>query len=103
MSSDDLLQRAAADIRAGRIQQAQWSLQKLLTRDPRNARALDMMSGLALAQGQPDRAAELLRHAITIDPQNFELHYNLGVCLAAARKTSAAIEAYERSLQLKPD
>ena len=50
-----------------------------------------------------DRAIEIYRTAIEIDPENVSAHSNLGTALYGTHQFPGALESYRRALELKPD
>jgi len=82
-------------------------LQRLVTLDPRNPRALYYYS-LTLAKGIPgDDAAlkqiSLLKRALDIDPNLADAHLQLGIVYAALSNYPDAIREYQSAVRLKPD
>jgi Flp pilus assembly protein TadD len=70
-------------------------------RDPKNAQApLVLAKALLIGGSQGDRAAELLRKSIELDPNNWEAHYELGVLLANRRDYQGAATELVRSIEL---
>ena len=54
-------------------------------------------------RGDIDRAIELLRGGISIDPLAYKLHYNLGLLLGKKSLVYQAIRELESTLELAPD
>jgi tetratricopeptide (TPR) repeat protein len=54
-------------------------------------------------RGDLANAEPLFRQLVEDDPQDFESWGNLGVCLLASERPQAAIQAFDRSLSLRPD
>jgi tetratricopeptide (TPR) repeat protein len=52
---------------------------------------------------QYNEAADALKHAAEIEPNNAAAHFNLGLALYNGRRYSEAIEAYKAVIQLKPN
>lgn len=52
---------------------------------------------------QYNEAADSLKHAAEIEPNNASAHFNLGLALYNGRRYSEAIEAYKAVIQLKPN
>jgi ketosteroid isomerase-like protein len=55
-----------------------------------------------MASGKLKEATELFRLNVRLFPESWNVHDSLGEALAAAGDTTAAIENYEKSLQLNP-
>jgi len=70
-------------------------------RDPRNAKAQMLLAKALLAANNRDTRAEaLLRKSITLDAQDWEAHYELGVLFEGERKYADAAQELERSIAL---
>ncbi|MFM9971066.1 MAG: tetratricopeptide repeat protein [Burkholderiales bacterium] len=62
------------------------------------------MLGLVMAQsGRAEDAADWLRRAATVNPNDAALHSNLGNTLRELRRFEEAIESYDHALALQPD
>lgn len=78
-----------------------------LADDPLNM-ALQLNLGTTFEQNEEyDKAAAIYRGALAAlppdAPQRFEIAFNLGNVLAAAKKIPAALAAYQQALEVKPD
>ncbi|HEY7305008.1 MAG TPA: tetratricopeptide repeat protein [Bryobacteraceae bacterium] len=72
-------------------------------KNPQNAKAPLLLAKALLAADAHDPTAEdLLRRSMTLDPNNWEPHYELGVLLAGKREYRAAAEELTRSIELDP-
>src|ERR1700675_2178967 len=93
---DALLEQAAADLDAGRIEQANQSVQRALILDPQSAAALNFAAAVAMRMGDGQAAVQLFRRAIAINtgPAAGMSWYNLGVTLGSLGQVHDAIEAY---------
>jgi tetratricopeptide (TPR) repeat protein len=56
----------------------------------------------AEARGEPRRAEELLRHLVSLRPEEADLHYNLANNLSRQERFAEAKESYEETLALDP-
>ena len=74
----------------------------VLMRQPRHVRALTCRALLHLDAQDPTSALDLLRLAVTLDPQQTALWRNLGLAASQAGQPDLAAKAYQRSLQLEP-
>lgn len=100
--TQELLARASQDFEAGRIDGARWTLQRLLSKDPRNADAIHLLALIAAREGNLQQAADLFQKAIALAPTVARHHYNFAVLLASAGQSQAAIAEYQTTLQLEP-
>jgi tetratricopeptide (TPR) repeat protein len=71
------------------------------TQQPTNPKApLVLAKALLISDPHSQRAADLLRHSIELDPNQWESHYELGVLLAANHDYKNAAAELERSIEL---
>jgi tetratricopeptide (TPR) repeat protein len=75
----------------------------VLSSDPRNADALDLLASAYLRQNDPAKAIETYRRLVELFPRSAERHYALGVSLMVGQQTSEARKELERALALAPD
>jgi protein O-GlcNAc transferase len=99
----ELLKLITEPLRTGGPARAQQVLETFIAQNPSNAKAIDLLAAICQMQGKLDVAIQWLRRAVTIAPDDWEIHYNLGLMLAMATQTHEAIAAYTRALALKPD
>ena len=95
--------RTAALLGAGRMDDADAQVDRLLAHDPRNAYFLNMKGELLMMRQRPEDALIVLDRAILIDPQDANVYVARGVARAAAGKADQAIEDYRLAISLKPD
>ncbi len=57
----------------------------------------------ALDEKRYPAAVESLTQAIAADPNNYSLHFNLGLAFSLMGKNAEAIAEYKKTLELKPD
>lgn len=88
---------------AGRWQQAEVLYRQVVQADPRHAEAWNMLGALAFQAQRLDLAPDLLRKAITVQPDNPTYHFNLAVAYQAMGRLLEAVASYTRVVQLKPD
>ena len=67
---DQAMQLAIGHHQAGRLGEAETIYRRVLSEQPENPDALHLLGVIAFQVGQFDRAIELIRHAIQIDPVN---------------------------------
>jgi arylsulfatase A-like enzyme/Flp pilus assembly protein TadD len=86
----------------GNVQGAVQSFERILSSDPKNARAYQNLGIVALRAGQVPRARDYLTRALTLDP-DLPLALNaMGVVDARSGNPGAAIERWSRAVQLDP-
>lgn len=72
-------------------------------RDPHNAKAqLLLAKALLAANSRDERAQTLLEKSISLDANDWEAHYQLGVLLEGKRDYAPAAKEFERSIELSP-
>lgn len=102
-ASQETYRRAVELHQAGRLDQAEVLYREILSREPNNADAIQMLGVLAFDKGDVRLAVELLRRAITLKPDAAQYHGNLGMVLASAGRLDDAITAYRMALMINAD
>jgi Flp pilus assembly protein TadD len=74
----------------------------LLTLDPRQPDALNLLGSIALRHGQAQAAIDVLTQAIVLAPRVIEPRINLGHALKATGRHAEAIASYREAVRLKP-
>lgn len=98
-----LLERARLLVEAGRTAEAEPLLEELLASGevPDPVPVLDLLGTLRLQAGRASEAAELLERALALRP-DADLHYKLGLALAADGHAEAALEQLRTARELDP-
>ena len=86
----------------GRHQEAAKSFRRVLTREPRNAVALNKLGSALLELRAPDEARARLVEALALQPNYAEAQFHLGAALQALGRCEEAAAAYRRALELQP-
>ncbi len=95
------LTRIALD--QGKLNEAEAYLRTLRTRFP-NHEELPLLTGaLHIIRGQWGPAYDEFSKAVKKRPNDFRIHYNLGISASQLNKPEEAIKHLERAVQLKPD
>lgn len=85
----------------GHLPQAEQIYRQILTQQPNNPDALNLLGALAAQVGQNSIAEDLIRRSIALQP-NFALsHMNLGNALRNMGRLDEAIAAYRQALALQ--
>jgi predicted O-linked N-acetylglucosamine transferase (SPINDLY family) len=100
---DDLFASAMQQQKAGKIDQAEASLRKILELHPNHPVALHGMGVLHYLTGRRESALWLVRSAITNSPKDVEYHHNLGRMLHEMKRLEEAAAALQTAIDLKPD
>jgi predicted O-linked N-acetylglucosamine transferase (SPINDLY family) len=96
------VERALKAYERDRIDDAAAMCQRIVDRDPRNARALHVLGLISERRGDPRQAARLIETAIVADPSNGLYHLNLGNALRALGRSDDALESYACATRLSP-
>ena len=99
--SERMLAAAIAELRAGRLADAERIARSVCDQAPNDARAFHLTGVLAHQLKRGDAAA-LLGRAVAIDPALAEAHNDRGAILAAGGALSEALSCFERAVKLKP-
>jgi tetratricopeptide (TPR) repeat protein len=97
------LSTALRDHQSGRLQQAARIYQGILARHPDHADALHLLGVVALQQGNPQGAAELIGRAIAVNPSAAAFHCNLAEAYRALGQLDRAAGCCQLALRLQPD
>ena len=76
---------------------------RVLEREPENAKALNLVGILAYRNGDKETAEQHFKRAIELDPEYGEPHTNLGALIWETSETKMAIEHYERGFFISPN
>jgi len=93
-----LLQRAHRLHQDGKLLEAQQTYEKFLGRVPDHAETLGNFGLLLHSQGEAERAVELYKQALTLNPQLWHLYYFLGNAFQERGLHAEAIAAYKKAL-----
>ncbi len=94
--------RAYAAHRDGRLDDAERGYRATLAADPVHVDALHLLGVLRHQQGQHAEAADLVRRAVDLRPDDAALQLNLGNALKALGQLEAAVERFRNALTLSP-
>ena len=86
----------------GKVADAVYLAQRAAEVDPRDADVWWVL-GLANSQfGEPGKAAEALKRAITIRPNQTAYYFDLGNIFESSEKWTEALQCYERAYKIEP-
>ena len=97
-----LLQDAATQIQAGRLQEAEALYRSVLTHQPNNPFALHVLGLMKYQAGDAQGAIELLERAITAKPDFAEACSNLATIYAELEQVDKAIIKYQQAIAVSP-
>jgi predicted O-linked N-acetylglucosamine transferase (SPINDLY family) len=99
----DLLGAGMKCHQAGRLADAEAYYRQVLTVEPNDADALNMLGVVAQQVGRSELAVGLIRQAIRNNGSNPAYFYNLGHVLREQGKVEEVISAIRRAIGIKPD
>jgi tetratricopeptide (TPR) repeat protein len=88
---------------AGQLKEAAAAYAFVLQMQPRQFDALHRLGIVCIQQNTPQRAIELLRKALKVNPDSAHAHSNLGNALLASRQADAAVASFDRAIAIAPD
>ncbi|TKC91563.1 tetratricopeptide repeat protein [Trinickia terrae] len=100
---EPLFDRAYAAHSAGRLADAERDYRAALEADPAHVDALHLLGVLHHQQGKHAEAADLVRRAVDLRPNDAALQLNLGNALKALGQLDGAIERFRNALTLAPE
>jgi tetratricopeptide (TPR) repeat protein len=87
----------------GHLEQAARIYQDILRRQPDHAEALHLLGVVALQQGDPARAVELIGRAVAVNPSAAAFHANLAEAYRALGQPERAAGCCQVALRLQPE
>src|SRR5579871_2589545 len=103
LSASEALAIAVRAHQAGDLDTAELLYGRILEIAPTQPDALHFLGMLNSQRGRHERAVELIRRSIAIEPSLASSHNNLGNVLAAQGLFEESAEAYAAALRLAPD
>jgi tetratricopeptide (TPR) repeat protein len=100
--TDLLLEAAFQAHQSGRGEVAEAILRMVIGRCGRDAHAVYFLGHINYLRGQPDDAAWLLTHALSIDPDHARAHNDLGETLRSLGRNEDALPHLQRAIVLEP-
>ena len=97
------LEAGAAHHRAGRLDAARTCYERVLTANPNNPQALDLLGVVYAFQGRIDDSVAVLRRAIDIAPDVPQILNHLGLALKSQGDIDDAIAHFRRAITIAPD
>jgi tetratricopeptide (TPR) repeat protein len=86
---------------SGELEQARKDLDQALKLDP-TAKNYAALGALLLFQGQFEKAAEMERKAIELDPNNYQVYEDLGAAYSwSGTNHDKAVQAYRKAIELE--
>ncbi len=99
---DPVLQRALADMRAGRLEVALASVQGIMQDRPHDHNAAQILALLLVQSGRLEAAVPYLAAAVTAEPRAVQYRNNYANTLLQLKRHAEAAEQWEHALALDP-
>ena len=93
---------AVAHLQGGRRAETVAICERVLAREPDNPDALHMLGGMAMQEGDCQRAVELIGRAAALDPSRAARFLDLAAAQSGLGQEEAAAESFQRVLALQP-
>ncbi len=89
--------------KAGDLKGAERHYRSVLSQDPGNGDALNLLGVVAMQSGRPAEAAGLVGRAVQLDSRRPDFHFNLGMAYIGLRSRDEAIKCFRQAAALRPD
>ncbi len=99
----DALRQAATLHQRGEIETAAAGYRRVLSYDPHNFAANQLLGVIELQSGRAANAVELIARAIAVNAGDPDAHFNLGAAYLALGRADRAVTSFDRAVTLKPD
>ena len=103
VTKEELLQYAAGEHQAGRLQQAEAAYRQLLTADPNQPIVLALYGVLLHQSGRSQAGEQLMRQSLALSPNAADAHNNLGKLLRDTKRPREAEASFRAALRLRPN
>ncbi|NEQ40718.1 MAG: tetratricopeptide repeat protein [Okeania sp. SIO3I5] len=100
---ENLFNSAVKNYQKGNLKLAAKICHKILEIDIENSRSLHLLGVIAGLEGKAKEAISYLTQAVKLNPNNPEIHSNLGLALKDNQQLEVAIKHYQKALELKPN
>lgn len=95
--------QATVLVEAGRLDEAEQTARKALSRDERFVPAMIALAKASLKRGRLELADAILDQALAVNPNYYETHVLQARRHAQEGRTAQALAAYRRAVELRPD
>jgi tetratricopeptide (TPR) repeat protein len=99
----DVLGRAARYLEAGQLEEARQHCARIVSHDPTQPDALNMLGVIALRCGQHHEALASFATALRIRPTEALYHYNMGLAYRRAGARNESVHSLRAAVKYKPD
>jgi len=100
-STEQMYAAAAQHYAAREFSQAENLCRRVLALAPKHAASLNLLGLIAQTFGHGDIAVDLMRKALAEDPNNPEIHFNIGSALLSRRRLDEAAAHYRQAIALR--
>jgi tetratricopeptide (TPR) repeat protein len=97
------LQRALKYLERSELAQSEDILNSLLSQDPMDAEALQLLGLLRQAQGSDQEAEDIFRRSLAINPLQPNVHNNLGALLKLNGRLDESVDCFREAVRLRPN
>ena len=97
---DETFQRALAEFRAGRVEDAERSFKDVLNKNPRHVGALNLLGILLMSLQKFEEAERYFQRALAENPGSEITLYNYGLVLKVLGRTAEALERLTQALAI---
>jgi Flp pilus assembly protein TadD len=91
------------DLRRRQLSEAEAEYRTALRLDPAFVPAMVNLADLDRARGMDEQGAQLLRRAMSIEPDNADIRHSLGLFLVRQHDYAGALDMLRRATELAPD
>src|SRR5436190_3614172 len=102
-SLESALSEAGALVQAGRLEEAEAAVRKVLSTHPRSAEAHSLLGVVLDQRGSTAEAEKEYYAALRLQPKLVSALSNLGVLLARTNRTPESIAKFEEVLRIDPN
>ena len=102
-SLDLILQQAIQAFQRGNFASAEVALSRVLAVQPKNLSALHALGLIKASLSKHEEAAELLKKAIRLEPNESSLHYNLAKALQESGRDRESMPHHKKCINLAPN
>src|SRR5437899_2188412 len=100
---DTVFMQALGALQAGRLDDAERQFKAVLTRQPRNVMALDILGALLASRHKYSEAEPHLRFASKLNSNSEATFYNHGIALNGLGRSAEALKQFDKAIALKPN
>ena len=100
-AAEQLFQTAMSLHEEGALQRAEHTYREVLRQFPQHAGALNMLGVIGCQTGNFKSGAQLIRQALSLEPDNTDFNNNLGQALMESGDVATALPSFERAIKAR--